>query len=133
MKKQSKMIVGVVALVVVVAVFLGIYYGTREATVEGAKTITMTVVHGDGSENAFTINTDAEYLADALLDEGIVEDNQTEWGLYIITADGETVDEAQEQWWCLTQDGEMTSTGASETVIEDGDSFALIFTEGYDY
>jgi hypothetical protein len=133
MKKSTKIGIGVVALVAIIAILLGVYKATRPETTEGAKTVTVAVIHGDGSENDFELHTDAEYLADALIDNGVVEDNQTEWGLYILTADGETADESQQQWWCLTQDGEMTSVGASEQPINDGEHYELTFTEGYDY
>lgn len=127
---KKKIIIGVVALVVVVAVLLGVYAAIRPDTTIGAKTVTISVVHKDGNEKVFEVHTDAEYLEGALLENEIVEDNQTEWGLYIITADGETVDEANQEWWCLTQDGEMLMTGASETPVNDGDHFELTFTEG---
>lgn len=132
MKKQTKIILGVVALVAVIAVLLGVYFGTRPATQEGAKALTVTVVHGDGSEKVFDVHTDAEYLEGALLENEIVEDNQTEWGLFILTADGETADEANQEWWCITQDGQTLMTGAGETPISDGDRYELTFTVGYD-
>ena len=126
MTKRTKIILGVVALVIVAAALLGVYFATRPDTAQGAKALTITVVHGDGTEQVFDVHTDAEYLADALLD------NQTEWGLYILTADGETADESQEQWWCLTKGGEMLTTGASDTPIADGEAYELTFTVGYD-
>lgn len=132
MKKNTKIVLGVVALVVVVAVLLGVYFAARPDAVEGAKALTVTVVHGDGSEKVFDVHTDAEYLAEALIENEIVEDNQTEWGLYILTADGETADEANQEWWCMTKAGEMCMYGASETVIADGESYELTFTVGYE-
>lgn len=131
MKKRTKIVLGVVALVAVAAVLLGIYFATRPSTTAGSKALDITVVHGDGSEKDFDVHTDAEYLADALLENNIVEDNQTEYGLYILTADGETADESKEQWWCITKDGEMLTTGASQTVVSDGESYELTMTEGY--
>ena len=50
MKKQTKIILGVTALVVVIAVLLGVYFATRPDTNQGAKALTIVVVHGDGSE-----------------------------------------------------------------------------------
>lgn len=132
MKKQTKIILGVVALVVVVAVLLGVYFATRPDVQEGAKALTITVVHGDGTEKAFDIHTDEEFLEGALLEHEIVEDNQTEFGLYILTADGETADEGNQEWWCLTKDGEMLMTGAGETPIADGERYELTFTVGYE-
>lgn len=132
MKKRTKIIIGVVALVAVVAVLLGVYFGTRPNANAGAKTLTITVVHGDGSEKVFDVHTDSENLEGALLENNIVEDNQSDWGLYILTADGETADEAQEEWWCITKGGEMLTTGATDTVIADGECYELTLTVGYD-
>lgn len=132
MKKQTKIILGVVALVAVAAILLGVYFGTRPDVQEGAKALTITVVHGDGSEKAFDVHTDQEYLEGALLENEIVADNQTEYGLYILTADGETVDEGNQEWWCITKDGELLMTGAGETAISDGEHYELTFTVGYD-
>ena len=131
MKKQTKIILGVVALVAVAAILLGVYFGTRPDVQEGAKALTITVVHGDGSEKAFDVHTDQEYLEGALLENEIVADNQTEYGLYILTADGETVDERNQEWWCITK-GELLMTGAGETAISDGEHYELTFTVGYD-
>lgn len=128
---NKKIILGVVALVAVVAILLGVYFLARPDTVEGAKTLTITVVHGDESEKVFEIHTDAEYLAQALVENSIVEDNQSDYGLYILTADGETADEANQEWWCLTRGGESMMTGASDTPIADGECYELTFTVGY--
>ena len=132
MKKQTKIIIGVVALVAVVAVLLGVYFGTRPDPQAGAKALTITVVHGDGSEKVFDVHTDEEYLEGALLENEIVEDNQTEYGLYILTADGETADEGNQEWWCITKDGQTLMTGAGETPVADGEHYELTFTVGYD-
>lgn len=132
MKKQTKIILGVVALVAVAAILLGVYFATRPDVHEGAKALTITVVHGDGSEKAFDVHTDQEYLEGALLENEIVADNQTEYGLYILTADGETVNEGNQEWWCITKGGELLMTGAGETVIADGERYELTFTVGYD-
>ena len=132
MSKQKKIILGVVALAAVVALLLGVYFVTRPEAVDGAKALTITVVHGDGSEKVFDVHTDSENLEGALLENDIVEDNQTEWGLYILTADGETADESQQQWWCVTKGGEMLTTGATDTMIADGESYELTLTVGYE-
>ena len=132
MKKNKKVLLGVVALVALVAILLGVYCGSRPDVVEGAKSLTITVVHGDGSEKVFDVHTDAEFLAEALLENEIVEDNQTEWGLYILTADGETASEANQEWWCLTKDGQEHMYGAGETVIADGERYELTFMVGYE-
>lgn len=53
MKKQTKIIIGVVALIAVITVLLGIYAATRPDTTAGAKELTIVVVHGDESQKTF--------------------------------------------------------------------------------
>ena len=88
--------------------------------------------HGDGTAKDFTLETDEAYLGPALVAGGVVEDNQGPYGLYILVADGETADEGAQEWWKLTQDGEMINTSADTTPIADGDHFELTFMVGYD-
>ena len=107
---------------------------TAEATEENAEaevTILFTVVHGDGSEKEFSITTKELTLRKALEQEGLIEGTDGEWGLYVLTVDGETVDENQQQWWCLTKDGETSMTGVDDTYISDGDNYAFTFTTGW--
>ena len=131
MKKKTKIILGVAALVVVIAVLLGVYFVNRPATTQGAKELIIVVVHGDGSEKDFDIHTDAEYLAEALTENEIVSGSDSEYGLFITTVDGETADDGEQQWWCITKGGEMLMTGASETPVADGETYELTLTTGY--
>ncbi len=129
MKKQTKLILAVVVIVAVVAAMIGIYFATRPAATQGAKTITVEVVHGDGSSKEFTYHTDSEYLGEVLLAEGLVAGEDGEFGLYILTVDGEdAIFEESGAYWALYQNGEMTTTGADTTPIQDGDSFQLVYT-----
>lgn len=135
-KKVVLSIVSVaVAIVLLAAVALGmvgIYQLTREDPVEGAKEITVTVVHKDGSEKVFVCHTDEQYLGPVLVTEKIVADNVGEYGLYITTADGELADYNVDQgWWALYEGDTQCATGADQVVIEDGDSFRLVYTIGF--
>ncbi|MBR3239186.1 MAG: DUF4430 domain-containing protein [Oscillospiraceae bacterium] len=94
-------------------------------------TITFLVVHGDGSQKEFVINTEGFTLREALEQENLIEGTEGQWGLYVLTVDGETVDEAQQQWWCLTKNGEMSMTGVDDTIISDGDHYEFTFTIGW--
>ena len=130
MKKQTKLIIVVAVIVAVVVIMAGIYFATRPDTAQGAKTITVEVVHGDGSSKDFTYHTDSEYLGEVLLAEGLVAGDQGEFGLYILTVDGEdAIFEESGAYWALYQNGEMTTTGADTTPIQDGDSFQLVYTK----
>lgn len=129
--KNKKLILAVVALVAVVAVFLGVWLATRPDTTQGEKAITVTVIHADGTSKAFTYDTDAEYLADVLVAEGLVEGDNTEYGLTIHTVDGEKASwEENRSYWALYIGEEYATTGASDTPVNDGDTFKLEYTIG---
>ena len=129
--KNKKIIIAAVALVAVVALMLGIWLLTRPETQEGAKEITVTVVHKDGSEKVFTYHTDEEYLGPVLLAEGLVEGEQGPYGLYIKAVDGVTADyDVDQSYWSLYVGQEPALQGADTTPIADGDSFRLVYTVG---
>ena len=104
---------------------------SRPDTAAGEKQIAIAVIHGDGSENTFSYDTDAEYLGEVLTEEGLAEGTEGPYGMFITTVDGETADDSKEQWWCITKDGEMVNTGADQTPIQDQDQFELTLKEGY--
>ena len=102
--------------------------------VEGGKTITVEVVHGDGSEKTFTISTDSENLRGALeQEEGLIVGDESEYGLFVTTVDGETADSANEEWWCFTKGGEALMTGVDDTMIADGEQYEITLTVGYGF
>lgn len=97
----------------------------------GSKTITLTVVHGDGTSNDITVSTDAENLRDALEAEGIIAGEDGPYGMFVQTVDGETADDGEQEWWCLTKGGEMWNYGVDDTEIADGDVYEFTLTVGY--
>lgn len=130
MKKKGTLIAGVVLVVVcVLAAILSAKF--KPETTKGEKEVTVVVVHGDGSENEFTCQTDAEYLSEVLLENELVEGEEGEYGLYITGVDGETADESLQQWWCITKGGEQVNTSASEAPVQDGDQYELTMKEGW--
>lgn len=129
--KNKKLILIASALIVCAAVMLGVFFMTRPETVAGSKTITVTVVHKDGSEKVFTCRTDAEYLGTVLVDENIVVGSYGEFGLYFDTADGETADYSVDGgWWQVLIGEEASMVGADQVPIADGNAFSLVYTIG---
>lgn len=123
--KNKKKLLPAAVLAVAAVLLLGLWYFTRPQTQVGDKTIVVEVVHGDQSVKEFTCQTDKEYLGQVLLDEKLVEGEQGQYGLFITVVDGEEARADQNQWWCVTKDGEMVETGADATPIADGDHFEL--------
>ena len=129
--KNKKLILALVAVVAVIAIMSGIYIATRPETEEGSKTITVSVVHKDGSVKDFTCHTDEEYLGPVLLAEKIVEGEMGEFGLYFNTADGETADYSVDGgWWQVFVGEEAAITGADQIPTTDGGTYKLVYTIG---
>ncbi len=129
---QKKALLALLILIGASAAMMLIYHLFVPRGAAGAKTVIVEVIHGDGSRRSFPLRTDEAYLGPALLSGGVVEANDGPYGLYILTADGETVDEGAQQWWYVTRDGAMVNTAPDATPIENGDHFELTFTTGYD-
>lgn len=130
MKKKNLIIL--VAVLAIFCIAAGVLYQqSKPATVAGEKEITVTVVHKDGSEKEFTYTTDAEYLGDILSEKGLIDGEKADYGMYVKTVDGETIDESKQEWWCLTKDGGTVNTGVDQTPIANGDKYELTLTVGY--
>lgn len=130
MKNQKKLFAGLGVLVLLIGILLTVYFVNKPATTSGSKAITVEVVTSDDTKT-FNYTTDSEYLADVLLDEQLVSGSESEYGLFITTVNGITANDANQEWWCITKDGQMLETGASDTPINDGDKFEITLTIGY--
>ena len=101
-----------------------------EAT-EDTVTVTVIVVHKDGSEKEFTVTTAAYYLGEILLSEGIVEGEVGPYGLMISAADGEVADwNVDQSYWAIFIGEEYATTGADGIPLFDGDVYKLVYTIG---
>ncbi len=128
MKKKGLIIALSVILVAIIAVF-GVLLAKGELDFQkGNKNITVTVVYEDKTEKEFEIFTDAENLGDALFEKKLVPETEHTTGFYS-TVDGVRADYMLDKaWWCFTKGGEMTTVGANELPIVDGDEFEITHT-----
>ena len=127
-KKNLIVILVLVALVVIAAVC---WFAFGPKAVAGSKTVTVDVTHKDGNTNTFEIHTDEEFLRGAMEQESLIAGNESEYGLYILTVDGETVDESNQEWWGYTKSGEMVNYGVDTCPIEDGDHYEFTLNIGW--
>lgn len=132
MKKGNKAaLAGLAVLLLLVLVLGGAYLAAWPDAVQGEKTITVAVVHRDGTEVSHTYTTDGEYLGEVLLAEGLIQGEAGPYGLYVQTVDGErAVYEEDGSYWALYQGEEYAATGIDQTPIEDGDCFSLVCVAG---
>ena len=129
--KNEKLWAGLLALILAMCVMGSIWLGTRQEAVEGSKQITVTVVHKDASEKQFEYSTDAEYLGQVLLEQNLIEGEESTYGLMISTADGETADwNVDRSYWALYIGSDYATTGADGIVLTDGGEYSLMYTIG---
>ncbi len=111
---------------------VGIFAGCSKGGGNGEKkSVTVTVTHKDGSTKDFTYETTEEMLGAVLQKEGLIEGEDSQYGLFVKAVDGYTADEGSQEWWRLTVDGETAMTGIDSTPIEEGKSYGLVLTVGY--
>lgn len=93
---------------------------------EGSKTVNVTVKAGD-DEITFTIHSDERYLGDALLEHGLIDGDQGEFGLYVKKVNGILADyDIDKTYWGFYKSGEMMMVGVSGAEFADGDSYELV-------
>ena len=129
--KNRKLWAGLLALILLIGAMAALWLGSREQAVEGSKEITVAVNHKDASKTVFTYRTDAQYLGEVLLEEGLVLGVEGPYGLEIHTVDGETADwNADRSYWALYIGTEYATTGADGIVLTDGGEYLLEYTIG---
>lgn len=129
--KNKKTLAAILVLAVLVITAAVCWFAFGPQAVAGTKTITVDVTHKDGQINTYTLQTDAEYLGDAMKQEGLLDGKDSEFGMYVLTVDAETVDESNQEWWGYTKSGEMVNYGVDTCPIEDGDHYEFTFHVGW--
>lgn len=128
--KNKKTVLAVIALVVVIAIFAGVYLVTRPEFSQGSKAFTVTVIHANGSSKEFKYRTDAEKLGAFLEEEGLIESAGADEGMFH-TVDGEKADwNVNQSYWAFYLGEEYAMTGIYDTPITDGAVYKLVYTIG---
>lgn len=87
---------------------------------------TFKVVDADGNEESFEIKTDKTIVGDALLAEGLISGDEAQYGLYVKTVNGITVDyDADGSYWAFYVDGEYAMSGVDSTKIVEGCEYSF--------
>ena len=129
MSKNTKKILAVVLLLVVLAAAVFAYRNFKPQASQGAKTVTVEVVHKDESKKEFVLHTDAENLHAALDEENLIKGEDRGGFFMVLVVDGETADyDVDGSYWAMLQDGEWMMTGVDDTMIQDGDHYEFVYT-----
>ena len=96
---------------------------------EGQHSFTFQVTMTDGTAYNYTIQTDVETVGQALLDLGLIDGDQGDYGLYVTTVLGVTLDyTADGYWWALSENGTDTTVGVDGLTVTDGSTYAFTAT-----
>ncbi len=130
-KKTNKGVIALVIVLVLAVAALIVWQVTKPAPQQGGKEITVNIDHLNGDDTSYTIVTDAEYLRGALEQEDLIEGTESEYGLYVLTVDGETADESQQEWWGYSVNGAFAELGVDSQPVADGDVYDFVLNVGW--
>ena len=105
---------------------------TPAASDSAGASFTVVVTDLDGSESTFEYTSDAETVGEALVAEGLIAGDESDWGLMVTTVNGITADWATENaYWAFYIDGEYAQTGVDATELTDGATYSFVKTISY--
>ena len=129
-KEGSFLIIFVVLLIFVAAMGI-IYFFFGEKPTEGAKAITIEVVDENEEKTVYELNTDAEYLSEAMEEvEGLeftTEDGP--YGKTLESVNGTRGDyEKDGAYWATYVNGEYGQYALDSQPVEDGGEYGIVYT-----
>ena len=90
------------------------------------KSFTFEVVYADGTGESFSLESSAATVGEALLAEELIAGDAGEYGLYVKTVNGVTVEyETDGKYWAFYVNGEYGMSGVDKTELVDGASYAF--------
>lgn len=128
---KGKIALALGALVVVVALLIGVYAAFGAKPVTGSKNITIEVVNKASERAVYELSTDAEFLRQAMDEaEGLTYDGtESEYGLMVSTVNGEVADYSVDaSYWSFYVNDEYCNYGIDTQPVMDGDAFAIVYT-----
>ena len=129
---STKKLLSFVLCIVLIAAMALTCTGCGSKTTETTQvTFTVTVVDLEGNETPFEVTTDKATVGEALLEEGLIAGEDSEYGLYVTTVNGITADwDANQTYWAFYIDGEYATTGVDSTEINANSAYSLVLTKG---
>ncbi len=133
MKKTNKKSLIAAAIFAVVVIVLAICYFTfKPAASAGAKALTISVTDDQGATTEYAVQTDAEYLRQAMEETEGLEFSGTEsdYGLMVETVNGVTADyNVDGAYWAFYVNDEYCQYGVDEQPVNDGEAYAIVYTK----
>lgn len=126
--KKTLSFIGCVLLITAMALYFTGCTSKAEPNSSSAASATFRLVVTDpeGKETSFDISTDKETVGEALLEKGLISGEDSEFGLFVTTVNGITLDwEKDQKYWAFYIDGEYAATGVDATPITQGATYSF--------
>ena len=103
----------------------------KEDTALGEGSITFTlIVEVEEHAVTFTVSTDEENLASALMEVNLVDGEDGAYGLYLKSVNGVVADyDANGAWWGVYVGDKAADTGVSGITVENGGTYKLVYSK----
>ena len=128
MKKLIKQSLSL-ALALLMVLSLAACASGEKSEEQGTKSITVMVIHKDGTIKEYAYETEEEFLGPLLEKEGVIEGQEGQYGMVIAKADGEkAVYEEDQAYWSIYENDQYALQGIDTTPIKDGSVYKLVYT-----
>ena len=131
MKKNKKLLLALIPIILIIVLGM-VYLVAKPKPVSGAKTVTIAVVDNNGATKEYVVNTDAEYLRQAMEEtEGLTfSGDESEYGMMVTVVNGVTADyNVDQSYWAFYVNNEYCNYGIDEQPVTDGDVFRIEYTK----
>ena len=133
---KNKLFASVLCMVLIVAMALSMTACTNNPADTGGadqaqtqtaeKSFTFEVVDKDGNTETFAITTTKATVGEALLDEGLIAGEDSQYGLYVTEVNGIVADYNVDQtYWAFYVDGAYAASGVDTTDVVDGSTYSF--------
>ena len=105
-------------------------YGEDMTFGDGTRTVVVEVAAGD-RQVTFTVKTDKATVGDALLEHGLIDGEECQFGMYIKSVNGIVADyDVDGTYWAFYIDGEYAMSGVDGAEITEGAVYRLARERG---
>ncbi len=126
--KRMLCLIGCIVLIAAMALSVtGCGSTTTETTAAQGVSFEVVVTDVEGNETTFSYTTTKATVGEALVEEGLISGEDSDYGLYVTTVNGITLDwDADQMYWAFYIDGEYAMTGVDSTEVTEGAVYSFV-------
>ena len=129
---SSKKLLSLIGCIVLTAALAMLFTGCGTAPTaqtenqENLTAFTVEITDLEGAVTTMELTSDKATVGEALLEQGIVEGEDSSYGLYITTVNGIELNwDRDQKYWAFYIDGEYAQTGVDSTTVAPGTEYSF--------